>query len=184
MQEELIIIEGKSKELVNQDTLHAHKEIVKSFRSKFNAKRTWLDKAADWITEKLGTTTFFFVNLLWYVIWMLLNSDFFPGPKFDPYPYSFLTMIVSLEAIFLSIIVLISQNRQSEVADMREEIAFQINVRAEQEITKILNMVDRIHDEMGLNNDSDLELAEMKKYTNLDQIEEAIEIEYVKKKRQ
>lgn len=184
MEEKSVQDGGNQNDPVNQDALHAHKEIVKSFRSKFNAKRTWLDKTADWITEKLGTTTFFFINLLWYVLWMLMNADFFPGPKFDPYPYSFLTMIVSLEAIFLSIIVLISQNRQSEIADLREEIDFQINVRAEQEITKILNMVDRIHDEMGLNNETDLELEEMKKYTNLDKIEEAIEIEYVKKKRQ
>jgi uncharacterized membrane protein len=106
---------------------------------------------------------------------MLWNSELLPWlPKFDPYPHNFLTMIVSLEAIFLSIIVLISQNRQSGIADMREEIDFNINVRAEQEITKILNMLEQIQGQLGIQNVLDEELLEMEKMTDLDEIEKQI----------
>jgi len=81
---------------------------------------------------------------------------------------------MSLEAIFLSIFVLISQNRAAFVADLREEIDLKVNVRAEQEITRLINMVDEIHDHLGLAPDDDDELREMKKRVNLEEMEEEI----------
>ena len=96
---------------------------------------------------------------------------------FDPYPFTFLTMTVSLEAIFLSVIVLMSQNRSSKIADMREEVDFELNLRAEAEITRILNMLDEIHDHLGLSPEDDDELREMKQKTDIKEIKRAIESE-------
>jgi uncharacterized membrane protein len=83
-------------------------------------------------------------------------------------------MIVSLEAIFLAIIVLISQNRAAHIADLREEVDLQLNVKAEQEITRMIIMLDEIHDHMGLNPEDDEELVMMKQKTDLNEIEKEL----------
>lgn len=166
-----------------QKALAAHRLIVQTFKSRFNANRKWPDRFADFMTEQFGTFWFFAFNFVWYFLWFVWNAGLIPGlPVIDPYPHNFLTMIVSLEAIFLSIIVLISQNRQSGIADLREEIDFNINVRAEKEITKILNMVDKIHDHLGLDNEDDQELNEMKLDTDLNDLESQITEQFTKKK--
>jgi uncharacterized membrane protein len=90
-------------------------------------------------------------------------------------------MIVSLEAIFLAIIVLISQNRSSNVEDLREEIDLQINVRTEEEVTKILILLDRIHDHLGLPPEDDAELIVMKQKTDLSAIEKRLTEEMLRK---
>lgn len=155
------------------------RRIIKSFKSRYNADQKWYDRFADFMTVSFGTIWFFVANLIWFLLWVVWNGDFLPGlPKFDPYPHNFLTMVVSLEAIFLSIIVLISQNRQSNIADMRDEIDFNINVRAEQEITKILNLVDRIDRKLTPDAIVDEELKEMEQLTDLDEIERQIVGDY------
>lgn len=149
-----------------------------SFRAKREIRKRWVDRLADWFTESFGTVGFFGFNILFFTLWILMNSGLIPGVSvFDPFPYGLLTMVMSVEAIFLSIIVLISQNRASETADLREELDLQINVRAEQEITRILNMLDAIHDHLGLNPEDDEELKFMKQKTDIDAIEDEIENE-------
>ena len=81
---------------------------------------------------------------------------------FDPYPFGLLTMIVSLEAIFLATFVLLSQNRQAEDAEQRAELDLQINLLSEHEITRILTLVDAIADHLGLEAGQDPELDELK----------------------
>lgn len=164
---------------VSKEIVQKKRQIIRTFEAKFNAQRKWYDRFADLMTGTFGTFWFFALNGLWFFAWILWNSPLFPFlPKFDPYPYGFLTMMVSLEAIFLSIIVLISQNRQSKIADMREEIDLNINVRAEREITKILNLVDAIHDHLGLENENDHELTEMKQEIDLEEVEKEIEKDF------
>lgn len=180
-----LILHGNLDENDNaQKALAAHRLIVQTFKSRFNANRKWTDRFADFMTEQFGNFWFFIFNFFWYLLWFIWNNGLIPGmPVIDPYPHNFLTMIVSLEAIFLSIIVLISQNRQSGIADLREEIDFNINVRAEKEITKILNMVDKIHDHLGLDNEDDQELNEMKLDTDLNDLESQITEQFTRKKR-
>lgn len=149
-----------------------------SFRAKQEIHKKWLDHLADFLTESFGTIWFFAFHLFFFAVWILLNLGVIPFvPIFDPFPYGLLTMVVSLEAIFLSIFVLISQNRASQTADLREELDLQINVRAEQEITRILNMLDAIHDKLGLPHEDDEELKSMKQRTDINAIEEEIERE-------
>lgn len=139
-----------------------------NLRINLESGRTISDRASDFLTAFFGTSWFLVVNASFFCAWIVLNSSLFPGvPMFDPFPYGLLTMVVSLEAIFLSIIVLISQNRASKMADLREELDFRINVKTEQEVTKMINMIDEIHDHLGLKPEDDEELQTMKKRTNI-----------------
>lgn len=157
------------------DLLKKKQAQIKSFKVKMEGSRSLTDKLADRITKALGSTWFFVANFVWFFTWILINLDLVPGiAPFDPYPFGFLTMTVSLEAIFLSIFVLISQNHASRIADLREEIDLRINVQAEQEITRILIMLDEIHDHLGLDAEDDEELKNMKKRTNLSALKKAI----------
>jgi len=145
------------------------------FRSKLKQDSSFLEQVADASTRFFGKTGFLVGNILFFATWIIWNLGYVPWlSPFDPYPFGFLTMTVSLEAIILSIAVLISQKRESDIADLREETDFAINVRAENEITKILNMLDAIHDHLGLSNEEDDELRSMKKPTDINAIEDEI----------
>ena len=138
------------------------------FQFEKRREKTWADKVADWLTKSFGTVPFFVFHIFFFFSWIMLNAGLIPGVTvFDPFPYGLLTMVVSLEAIFLSLIVLMSQNRASNIADLREELDLKVNIWAEKEITKILNIVDEIHDHLGLNPEDDRELKQMKKSTNI-----------------
>ncbi len=107
-----------------------------------------LQRVADWISWFSGSMMFLTLNLVWFVIWIAINTWEFNLPQFDPYPFGLLTMIVSLEAIFLSCFVLISQNRQAEKDRVRADIEYEINVKAELEIGHLHEKTDRIYAEM------------------------------------
>jgi uncharacterized membrane protein len=90
---------------------------------------------------------FLIINGAWFGIWILLNT--LPlGIHFDPYPFGLLTMIVSLEAIFLSCFVLVSQNRQAEKDRVRADIEYEVNVKAEMEVAHLHEKTDRIYENM------------------------------------
>lgn len=153
-----------------------HKEFREELRSRLDSNHTWMDSVADFLTIQFGTVWFFSLNALFFVVWMLLNKGLIPGVSpFDLYPFNFLTMVVSLEAIFLSIIVLISQNKQSKIAEMREKIDFEINVRAEEEITKNLLVLEHIARHLGVDLSHDKELKEMERHTDIHQIQQRVE---------
>ena len=84
-----------------------------------------------------------------FVVWIFWNIPGVPLPKFDPYPYGMLTMIVSLEAIFLSIFVLMTQSRESKIGELREELTLQVNLRVEEEVTKTLHLVAGLYSRLG-----------------------------------
>jgi uncharacterized membrane protein len=86
----------------------------------------------------------------WFGVWLLLNTGWFGLKAFDPYPYGLLTMVVSLEAIFLSTFVLISQNRLSVESDRRADLDLHVDLLAEAELTQALKMLRAIHDKLGI----------------------------------
>ena len=98
-------------------------------------------------------------------MWILLNTGRVGVPPFDPFPYGLLTMVVSLEAIFLSTLVLISQNRLSEESEHRADLALPIGLLTEYELTRVLHMLDAIQDTMGTANDTDSDLADLEMET-------------------
>lgn len=94
--------------------------------------RTAQDLAADGITRFAGSMSFVYLHVAWFSLWILANSGLVPGlGAFDEFPFGLLTLVVSLEAIFLSTFVMISQNRESARADVRAELDFETNLRAE-----------------------------------------------------
>ncbi|HJY28580.1 MAG TPA: DUF1003 domain-containing protein [Pyrinomonadaceae bacterium] len=109
---------------------------------------TPLQRVADWIAWFSGSMPFLIINGAWFVIWILLNTMPFGFTKFDPYPFGLLTMIVSLEAIFLSCFVLVSQNRQAEKDRVRADIEYEVNVKAEMEVAHLHEKTDRIYENM------------------------------------
>jgi len=111
-------------------------------------KISTLQRIADWISWFSGSMQFLLLNAIWFVLWIGINVWNFGIPQFDPYPFGLLTMIVSLEAIFLSCFVLISQNRQAEKDRVRSNIEYEVNIKAELEIAHLHEKTDRIYTEM------------------------------------
>lgn len=160
------------------DASESHKQIAQSIKAKMDARRTLAERVADWLTSRVGTMSFLVINLIWFSIWIVLNIGIIPGVQpFDPFPFGLLTMIVSLEAIALAIVVLISQNREAQVAALREEVDIYINFRAEQELTKLLEMVALLLEKHGIATSTDTVLQAMLKEKDVDEIEDALEEE-------
>ena len=107
-----------------------------------------LEKVADVIAWFSGSMPFLILNAAWFIIWIALNTLPFGFGHFDPFPFGLLTMIVSLEAIFLSCFVLVSQNRQAEKDRVRSDIEYEVNIKAELEIAHLHEKTDRIYERM------------------------------------
>jgi uncharacterized membrane protein len=110
---------------------------------------TIIEKVSDWIAWFSGSMQFLAMNALLFIGWLCVNSLELGVPHFDPAPYGVLTMIVSLEAIFLSIFVLISQNRQAAKDRVRSDIEYEINVKAELEVAHLHEKTDELQQEMA-----------------------------------
>ncbi len=107
---------------------------------------TPLLRIADWIAWFSGSMQFLLLNAVWFITWISLNSIF--HIEFDPFPFGLLTMIVSLEAIFLSCFVLISQNRQAQKDKVRADIEYEVNIKAELEIAHLHEKTDRLYEKV------------------------------------
>jgi CRP/FNR family cyclic AMP-dependent transcriptional regulator len=117
---------------------------------------TALQRISDWLAWFSGSMLFLFIHAAWFILWVSLNTflaSLFPPNAdgthgFDPFPFGLLTMIVSLEAIFLSCFVLISQNRQAQKDKVRADIEYDVNIKAEMEVANLHEKTDHIHEEM------------------------------------
>jgi uncharacterized membrane protein len=106
---------------------------------------------SDVINRTTGSTPFAIVHLVWFLLWIAINTGSVPGvPVFDPFPFSLLTLVVSLEAIFLTVFVLMAQNRMAREADKREELDLQVDLLAEQELTALLHMLHALCEKMNV----------------------------------
>ncbi len=132
-------------------------------RMQSDRERGIQDRIADLITDFSGQLVFVYVHIIWFGGWILLNTGNFGVRPFDSYPYGLLTMVVSLEAIFLSTFVLISQNRMGQDAENRANLNLQIALLTENEVTRVLQMLDEIQDRMGISNDRDTSLNDLEK---------------------
>jgi uncharacterized membrane protein len=121
---------------------------------------------ADSITWFSGKMMFVYLHVVWFGVWIVINEGLIPSLRpFDPYPFGLLTMVVSLEAIFLSTFVLISQNRLSEEADRRADLDLHIGLLTEHEVTRVLQMLDAVHRKLGIEIAGDSELAQLEMET-------------------
>jgi uncharacterized membrane protein len=113
-------------------------------------KRTRVQKAADWIAEWSGSISFLMLHIVFFAVWIVLNVEWVPfAPNFDPFPFGLLTMVVSLEAIILSVFVLLSQNRQVAKDRIRSDVEYEVNLKAELEIAHLHEKVDRIMEDQA-----------------------------------
>jgi uncharacterized membrane protein len=144
-------------------------------RLKAASERTPEQRLADAITSFSGRMTFVYVHIVWFSIWILLNSGLLNMQPFDPFPYGLLTMVVSLEAIFLATFVLISQNRMGEQSEERADLDLHIDLLTEYELTRVLQMLDAIQDKLGIPNQEDPELADLEMETKPEEVLAEIE---------
>jgi uncharacterized membrane protein len=114
-------------------------------------RRTRVMKAADWISAFSGSIPFLFIHCVLFAMWIGLNTGPLATTRaggWDPYPYGLLTMAVSLEAIILSVFVLLSQNRQAERDRLRNDVEYDVNLKAELEVAHLHEKVDAMHSEI------------------------------------
>jgi uncharacterized membrane protein len=110
--------------------------------------RSTVMRVADWIAEFSGSLPFLFIHIGIFAVWILLNVNILPIGGFDPFPFGFLTLVVSLEAIILSVFVLLSQNRQVERDKVRGDIEYDVNLKAEMQIQHMHEKVDTLYSEL------------------------------------
>jgi uncharacterized membrane protein len=130
-------------------------------RREQDGRRSGQERIADAITRFTGSMRFVYIHLVVFGLWILINLGWIPGvPQFDP-TFVVLAMIASVEAIFLSTFVLISQNRMALLADRRADLDLQISLLAEHEITRVITLVTAIADRLDLAVAQNPELAEL-----------------------
>lgn len=133
------------------------------------------ERLANSITRVAGSTPFIVFHLVWFVLWIFFNSGLIAAIKpMDAFPFSFLTFIVSLEAIFLSLLVLMTQNRMTRNADKRAHLDLQINMLAEQESTATLQMLEKIAMHLGIHETAE-EARQLEEVTDVTQLSKKID---------
>ncbi|HEY0377684.1 MAG TPA: DUF1003 domain-containing protein [Pyrinomonadaceae bacterium] len=137
-----------SSEVISQsEIVKKNTTAIAEMQRKVTEARSLGGRIADAITDFTGSLAFVHIHAVWFGLWILLNIGLIHVPRvseFDPFPFSLLTMIVSLEAIFLSTFVLISQNRLAQASEKRAELDLQVNLLAEQKATKVLELLDQM----------------------------------------
>lgn len=155
-----------------EDIARRNIEVVEQIERENEKERGFGERIADRVTRFSGTMLFAWLHVVWFAVWLTLNTV--PGfPHWDKYPFSFLTLTVSLEAIFLTIFILISQNRQGELSDQRNKLDLQINLLSEQENSKMMAMLEAIMEKLEIELD-DPEIPVMATPTHPDKIIEQI----------
>ena len=138
------------------------------------ARRNGADRVASAIARFCGRIAFVWLHVAWFAGWVAYNSlPWFQA--FDPYPYTFLTLVVSLEAIFLSTFILISQNYDMRVSERRAQLDLQINLLSEQENTKMLQILERIAKKVGAHVGDDPQVRALEEATRPESLVEQIE---------
>jgi uncharacterized membrane protein len=130
--------------------VHRNIDALVKVREDFERRKTLQDRIADGITSFAGTMWFVYLHVLLYGGWIVLNLGVLGVKPWDPFPFVMLAMAASVEAIFLSTFILISQNRMARLADRRADLDLQISLLAEHELTRLVQLVDGIRDHMGM----------------------------------
>jgi uncharacterized membrane protein len=149
-------------------------ETITRLEEQARAQRTPTDRLAEKIAGFCGSMRFVWVHVVWFGAWIL--SNVIPGiPHVDPFPFTFLTLIVSLEAIFLSTFILISQNVDSRISERRSHLDLQLNLLSEQENTKMIILLNAIAEKVGADLTQDPHLQALSEETEPERLVEQIE---------
>ena len=159
------------------DVTRQNVEAMRRLEEAALARRTGADRIASAIAGFCGSMTFVWIHVAIFTAW--LGYNVLPVFKpFDPYPFTFLTLVVSLEAIFLSTFILISQNYDMRISERRNQLDLQINLLAEQENTLMLQMLDRIARKVGAHVADDGQIKALEEATRPEALVEQIEEAY------
>jgi uncharacterized membrane protein len=127
------------------DRLSERRQSLGTFRARANERRSKVERIADRLTSVMGSVPFLIFHFCLFTIWLSVNTGIIPTVKpYDPFPFGLLTMALTLEQSLLTIFIIMSQNRSSEIADLRNEIDLQINMVAEEEVSKALQLLQLI----------------------------------------
>lgn len=154
----------------------ANIETVARMEHEFLDQRSAPDRIGDAITNFAGTMKFVIIHLVLLAVWFFVNSGAVSAIRpFDPYPFVLMTMIVSLEGVLLAVFILMKQNRMSRRADHRDHLNLQIDLLAEKEITKVLQMQRQLAQHLGMPLANDAESVEMSRHTAVEDLAHEIE---------
>ena len=169
--------EGSSsgKNVAGEELTQTNVKAIAKIEGKAKAKAPLSDRIAAAIANVSGSMLFAMLNSVWFIVWILYNT--LASDPFDPYPFTFLTLMVSLEAILLSIFIMINQNRETVLAERRNQLDLQVNLLAEQENTRMLHFLEAIAEKVGCDIDTDEFREEMKKDIDPERIMDEIENE-------
>jgi uncharacterized membrane protein len=166
--------EAASKESSVDDLTQRNVELIRQLEESAKEQRTRSDLVAEVIANFCGSMTFVWVHVVWFVGWVLINT--LPGIKhIDPFPFTFLTLVVSLEAIFLSTFILISQNHDTRISERRNHLDLQINLLSEQENTRMIGMLQAIAQKVGADVSQDAHLQALSQETAPERLVRQIE---------
>ncbi len=168
---------GYRKAETGEDVTNENVHAMRQLEDAAMARRTGADRVAAGIAHFCGRITFVWIHVAVFAAWIAYNT--LPWFKaFDPYPFTFLTLVVSLEAIFLSTFILISQNYDMRVSERRNQLDLQINLLAEQENTKMLQMLERIAKKVGAHVSDDPQVRALEEATRPESLVQQIEEAY------
>ena len=149
--------------LISPDQLHENIAALRRDRQAAEEARSFAERIADTVTGFAGSMYSVAFHFLLYGGWLLYNSGLFPVERFDPYPFVMLAMTASVEAIFLTTFVLISQNRNALIQERREDLGLHISLLTEHEITRLAQLMDLMSTRLGLDEREKPELDDIKK---------------------
>ena len=142
---------SRAQDLEHSSVLRENIRAIAELEQRALHERSAADRVSDAISRATGSAPFAVFHVVWFGVWLLLNSGVLSGLEpFDPFPFSFLTLVVSLEAIFLSVFVLMSQNHLTRQSEKRAHLDLQVDMLAEQELTTILRMVQGLCEKLDV----------------------------------
>ena len=155
--------------------------VLQAAKTRYTARRSRMDIVADAMARLGGSTAFLVTHIVWFTVWIVMNSEIGGSIAFDPYPYGLLTMIVSLEAICLSIFILMSQSRAAATSELRDEVTLEVVMRVEEEATKALQLITGLYRRLNLPLSDDPELRRMLQPLDRDEIERELAMQITQK---
>lgn len=162
-------LNGKADELTQQNV-----QTILELEKAAKEERTRSDRVAEVIANFCGSMVFVWVHVVWFSGWILVNV--LPGvPHVDPFPFTFLTLVVSLEAIFLSTFILISQNHDARISERRNHLDLQVDLLSEQENTQMIAMLRAIAEKLEIDLSQDLRLEALSEHVEPQRLAKQIE---------
>ena len=149
--------------------------MVKRMREEAREARSAYERLLDAVGSSIGRLSFIVAHLVWFLAWAAFNTQLVPGlPVFDPYPFSLFGTLVSFEALVITALVLMKQNRMSLRDERRSHVELQMTLLAEKEITHLIRMTEAVMGRLGLEVEADVQTEDLREHTAVEEIARAV----------